>query len=88
VQFNETIDPAKLAFSLLEVGAQLSTEMRYDLHNIEKENDRLRLKYKHKHVFRKTNMTKTGSDSDVVDGVEDVCGWGGGCCGWGGGCYG
>ena len=67
VEFKETIDAAKLALSLLEIGAQLATEMRYDLHNIEKENDRLRLKYKHKHVFQKKNTTKTGSDSDVMD---------------------
>jgi hypothetical protein len=43
VEYKETINAAAICKSLLEIGAQLAQELNYDLRQLSKENERLRL---------------------------------------------
>ena len=53
VEYKETINAAAICKSLLEIGAQLAQELNYDLRQLSKENERLRLLYMEDYVLRK-----------------------------------
>ena len=54
VEYKETINAAAICKSLLEIGAQLAQELNFDLRQLSKENERLRLLYMEEYVLRKS----------------------------------
>lgn len=50
--YTETINAGQIAVSILDIGAQLAKEMSFDLQNLEKENEILRLQYQTDFVLR------------------------------------
>jgi hypothetical protein len=71
--YNETINAGRMAQSILEIGSQLAKEMSFDLQNLEKENEILRLQYQNEFVLR--NASAGGGVGGIVPvwvGGEDA----------------
>ena len=70
--YTETINAEQIAVSILDIGAQLAKEMSFDLQNLEKENEILRLQYQTDFVLRNASDSGYGSLAACLERV-DAC---------------